>query len=1227
MNKLFDAVGNKSVLIIDLYDALLVRLLRNSPDLFHYIEQYVQMPGFYEARMNAEQAFSNNEQSFPALDAIYKKMHHSYQHIQEIEADLNLITTRVNPEIKQVFDKAIQNNIPVYLCGNSGLPRSRIETFLEQNGCSGYRKLYLSLTDVAMEDMYEEIIRESSVSPSAILHITSNSNYLEKEKHGVTVFGYEPLYRRYGLNRNSSFFAVLNRYQKNDILIPMLESNIAISEVLGKLKDNWFEFGYKYIGLLAFEFAKYIGEIVKNLGIKKLYFSSENGYCLRSAFELLYPEIESEIISFSKRTFIFSGIHDEHDAASKLLQSIKTGTTFRAWITWLYPECECELYQSYTSLFPNQNRIICSEDFGQLRCFITENIQYFLDEAEKARASLEGMKILEDSAAVVDVGSHMNLVSGLKQCREIAEHDLVAFWWEYAPTVCWKSGLLSNIKINTAKPNTYLHRILTLALSEPQMRPDSSCESDYEEQRIVISRKIFAGAMECVRDLYETDKSFPLPHSKDGAMAICEYLQEYIDQKGKSQLEQAYSVSDSLDLGYVRPLFRQDRPVIGIMNPWPEDVSAEAEVITRIKRAADENQIECVLLDRYGHILNDKQKQTKGFIKDEDLSFIITTHYECAKVRNVFYYNPLWNPPEIPLNLSDYTPRVANYFMMNDDFLIYDSGGMSNHLRSVLMNCPRTLKGASALTASFPASAALPPKLDKPVMFYCGMNWEVMFGGAGRHDGLFKLLDDTQKVKFYGPERVEAWGGLKPWDGYHCYQGMIPFDGFSILERINECGICLVLSSDTHRRAGAATNRLYEACAAGAVIISDDNEFVLEHFQDAALFIKFNKKDPIDTFRQIMEKYEWITKHPEKALQLARRAQEIYLKEYSLDVQLNQIIANHPARFKQLSQDLYAQNEEGKVLVTFVLDSQAVETAENWLDCVIRNLHGQLYQNMELAIAVDKSIAAEITDYCETRCACAHVVAMPLFDAKGVRALTDGEAIRNLQQAIPHAYYINTTAEEVWFFDHITSLVRAVTDHDCMGAYSGSSFEDTLGLRRINFFDLLNVSYLYYMNRPDYPLAAGQFLFKADAHDLVPDYLFDSLDGKEHIAYAGIIHYQHNAKLAFTKRMSLCYSKNEKDNRCAVLSDVMQCRFIKDLLRFHIPEQALEVPEQNSAPAGNMDKRSLTDLLLFIPIKIYLRLRYYRFQMRRKEPGSKQYNKYSEKYDACLEQYRQYWNV
>lgn len=1256
MNALHKQIEGKSAIIIDVYDVLLFQLYCNPSDLIRGLERSSSIVGFFESRMNADQSMVGNDEfdkdDANDLDVIYGRISQSYRHIKEKEIALKELTTKVNPEILSLFQKTVQKNIPVYLCGKFDVSTERIEKFLNQNGYNGYRRLYSLSSNNVLKDMYREIEQDTSAKPHEILHITSNSDNTEANKMGISVFVYESLFRKYGQNLNSSYFAVLNKYRNDDLAIPLLQSSISLYSASEKTADDWNIFGYKYIGILAYEYAKNIGNIVNSLDIKKVFFSSQNGYCLKAAFEILFPNIESEIITCSKRANVLSTIHTAHDIAPALLKQVTDETTFRSWIALLIPTKQGEIYQAYTDLFQEQDKIISSDgDFEQLRDFIAYNEQFILEEAakekEKQNQYLSSLGLFSASSAIVDISRDLNLLSGLASlcCSIPMENDLTAFFWDYSSNIRWRFSLLNQMKKsefenkNSVTDNQYLDRILALALSDPNQDSASFenhtntlsvvpfCGNNEKNLRISISRKILVGATACINDLYRIDSEFPLPQHQGAAMAVCEYLQKHIQQKDKSQLELVHFTSNPYDWDEARPIFSQGRPVIGIVNPWPEDVSAEAEVITRLKRTADENNIGCVLLDTFGHILNDNQKATKKFINEKDLSFIITTHYECAKVLNVFYYNPLWNPPEIPLNLSEYTPRVTNLFMSNDDYLIYDDGGMSNHLRSVLMNCPRTLEGASALTASFPVSAAMPPKLDKPIMFYCGMNWEIMFGTSGRHEGLFKLLDNTGKIKYYGPERVEAWGGLKPWDGYRCYLGMIPFDGFSIVEKINECGICLVLSSDTHRRAGAATNRLYEACAAGAVIISDDNEFVLEHFGDAALFIKFNKNDPLDTFNQIMEKYNWIVKHPDEALQLARRAQEIYLNEYSLDNQLKRIVQNHPARLKQLGQDLYAQCQNEKVLVTFVLDTQELKVAQKWLDIVINNVHGQIYSNLELAIAADATLSGEIKRYCYTRCASANVVSMDLFDKKGVRALTDGEAIRALQKQISHDYYINTTAEEAWFFDHLTSLVRAATENDCLGAYSGAAFEGSDGCRRVNFFDVLHAGYLYHMSVPRHPLAAGQFLFRADANTLLPDYLFGNLDGEEHIAYAGIVKYRHRAELAFTKRMSLCVAVEQGDERCKVLSKVMQHRFIQDLIRFYVPEQVEISQVKTSASALDVQKKDITDMFLYFPVKVYLRLRYYRFRMRGKNSDSKAYKKYAAKYDAYFEQYRQYWNV
>ena len=623
---------------------------------------------------------------------------------------------------------------------------------------------------------------------------------------------------------------------------------------------------------------------------------------------------------------------------------------------------------------------------------------------------------------------------------------------------------------------------------------------------------------------------------------------------------------------YNLPLNKKGRFKIGIVNPWPGDLSAESEVVTRINASAREAGIECELLSDWGHILNEAdQKKTKKFVEEDELDFVITTHYVSHKSLDAFYYHALWNPPEIPLNLDEYTDYVSDNYLMNDDYLTYDMGGMTGHLKTILMNKNRNLDGASMLTASFPKSSMLEVKLENPKMFYCGMNWDKLVHNENRHEGLFKLLDETEKVKFFGPDIMKNWGGIRPWKGYKCYQYPIPWDGFSILKEINECGVCLVISSDIHRRAGAVTNRAYEACAAGAVMISDNNEFMKEHFSDAALFIYYNRKDPKDTFRQIMEKYEWIITHKEEAKQLVKRAQEIFKEKFALDRQLLGIVQNHPNRFKTIADDLFAKNTDKKVLVTYILNSIEKEDIKSKLEIVINNIETQYYQNISLVIGADERVSEFVKEYADSRYFGIKVQALELFDQKGVRSMTDGAAIREIQKSEPHDYYMNTGAREKWFYDHVTTLVRTIEDSGYYIAYSGRLFLDSAdNYRRRDFFDIYLDTDIYSMSDARTAETPGQFLFVREASEFVPDYVMELMDGIEHYAYMGLIQIRNSKTSTFSKRMTIIDNGYIYDDRKSVIGYMMQVRLIRDIVRFELKERKAGGDSFSLNPLGQL---------------------------------------------------------
>ncbi len=1266
LNELTELISKAEAVSFDIFDTLIVRLYRRPTDLFRHLEFMTSKTGFCTARIEAESAArqkaEKDERHEVTLEEIYSFLHPEYQTLMEQELELELTMCKQNPEMKAVYDTLIQSGIPVYICSDMYLPEDIIKRILNQAGYNQYKQLLLSssiLRPKATGEMYQDLIALSDIPANKILHIGDHP-YTDgevAEREGLQFFVYDPPKKALGDDRNSQFFSVLNRYIDKDVTVSVLEGMITHRAAEGE-HDYWEDFGYRYVGLAAYGYAKWLSAQLKNEGIKQVVSFLRDGYIFGRVLQLLDPSLEVQEMYASRRLFVFASAEKYEDISDYLVNWQLIGKSYRDAFQQLVLD-DNELAAAYSECFPDQNATIQKKDLSALHVFWKDhwNLLSRIGESERKTIFeyLDNEHFFDNNtSACIDLGWKGSLLRLLLHAGKLAGRQINLTGYYFGTHACDSTGLrligylldhgrstgASNadvlldygftIQLLELAFTAPMYSVLKLTKDETGIRPVFQNPNRFEAKRIEVSKRIAAGAIAFAAEMKAIEEKSLLPFSKDAVLAPIEYLSREISPLDAAALETvSFAGGLSGDSDY-RPIFCQGHPAIGIINPWPGDMSAEAEVLTRFRRAAEENQIECVYLDGFGHVLNrDNQTATKDYVDAKKLSFAISTHYETSKILDAFHYHTLWNPPEIPLNLDYYTDRVTDNYIMNDDFLIYDSGGMSNHLRSMLMNCPRTLDGASSLTASFPKSAMLEPKLDEPTMFYCGMNWEKTVSGTNRHEGLFKLLDGTGNVKFFGPERVEAWGGLKPWEGYKCYQHSIPFDGFSILKEINDCGICLVLSSDIHRRAGSATNRTYEACAAGAVIISDDNEFMLRNFKDAALFITYNRNNPGDTFRQIMEKYDWIMSHKDEALGLARKAQEIFKERFCLDVQLQTILENHPARREQIKRDLYATDNSEKVLATLVINSQSIKEARRIVDQVVKSVHAQIYPYIELGIAADQAVAGDIMTYLETRCACAKVIPMQLFDKKGARQMTDGQAIRSLQKRIWHTYYINTNPNEIWFSDHITTLVRALQASGMMCAYSGTAFEDINGYRHINCFDRIGIEHLYYFKKPERALCAGQMLFSAKAHVFLPDYLFDDLDGMEHNTYAAILLYRCGERLIFTHRMSLVFTENFSEVGHSVLPVPMQTRFIKDLVRYYLPEntESVSVEGADSATLSADVSKSITDMMLMFPIRSYLRLRYYRIRLRKLPANGEKYARIQEKYDAALAEFTRSWRI
>jgi len=150
---------------------------------------------------------------------------------------------------------------------------------------------------------------------------------------------------------------------------------------------------------------------------------------------------------------------------------------------------------------------------------------------------------------------------------------------------------------------------------------------------------------------------------------------------------------------------------------------------------------------------------------------------------------------------------------------------------------------------------------------------------------LYKLLSESGIAKFYGVKKIEDISD-------DSYMGPIPFDGVSVINILQRHGIVLIMHSNIHNEEQIPSGRIFEAAAASTVIISDENPFVKKHFGDSVFYID-TSLTARTIYDQIQGHLDVIFREPNKALEMAKAAHQIFMDNFEMSDQLLKLEAMH----------------------------------------------------------------------------------------------------------------------------------------------------------------------------------------------------------------------------------------------------------------------------------------------------------------------------------------------
>ncbi len=479
---------------------------------------------------------------------------------------------------------------------------------------------------------------------------------------------------------------------------------------------------------------------------------------------------------------------------------------------------------------------------------------------------------------------------------------------------------------------------------------------------------------------------------------------------------------------------------IGLIHNWPGSKNSELDLIQRIG----------LLLSRWGHevsVLDPAGKKldliTGDHIEDcqldpRQLHFVLYLHYLNPKLIDTFSYVVNWNPikylvfdPSSGEPLSRGEIEFVRNSLLSHDHMLSASSNQLDEFQYAQFGETRWAPRMDELklhTSCQIFEDLLPVDLSSFRVFYIGANWEKITrekfpesNAKVRHEGLLESLDATGDFVFYG---IREQHGINLWEGFQNYKGELPFDaGDSIVRTCHEYGVALVLSSDAHRDSAVVSTRIFQACAARCLIITDRNPFIEREFGDSVLYFDY-EEDTQGTVNNILKQTEWIKANQELAQQKAGSAHEIFKNRFSLDAELQSLLS-HYGSYYEIHDIQFAKVQDHKVAAFYLCTEENEEYAIDSCRYFLENIKLQRRARVTAVLVISPQIEETINGLREEYPEIESVVFATLDPSEHPAGTLFRAAFSEITD---RTFFALWDPQTYWHHDHLANLVLESLD-------------------------------------------------------------------------------------------------------------------------------------------------------------------------------------------------------
>lgn len=293
------------VISFDIFDTLILRHLNNPEDLFMMVGGELDIFNFHGIRIRAEREAREKKNALHGyrevtLLEIYERVSHytgiDAQKGAEVEFGLELEMCFANPYMLQVYQILKSACKPIYITSNMYIPNEMMVKLLNNCGYDGFEEVLVSCDYKCAKTNGSlfHILKSKLPKNINIVHIGDNKAADISGANKASIEGkYYPSCRELGDPHRSMGMSALIQGSYRGLINNTLHNGTAEYSM-------FWEYGFVYGGIIALGYVNWIHQQAIENGCDKLLFVARDGYILKKVYDLMYHDIPSEYVYWSR---------------------------------------------------------------------------------------------------------------------------------------------------------------------------------------------------------------------------------------------------------------------------------------------------------------------------------------------------------------------------------------------------------------------------------------------------------------------------------------------------------------------------------------------------------------------------------------------------------------------------------------------------------------------------------------------------------------------------------------------------------------------------------------------------------------------------------------------------------------------------------------------------------------------------------------------------------------